>query len=109
MAKDFSKSFYNSKAWQRCRTAYIQERYLIDGGMCELCRKRPGYILHHKILLTEANINDANATLDPNNMMYVCKQCHDMIHDAELNGNNGNIIGFDSDGDVISLDDTLHR
>ena len=26
---------------------------MIDGGMCEVCRKRPGYIVHHIKNLTE--------------------------------------------------------
>lgn len=56
---------------------------LIDGGRCEECVKqgksRPnqGYIVHHKTPLTEANIKDPNIALNEDNLMYVCKDCHD--------------------------------
>lgn len=35
MAREFAKKFYNSKAWRKCRTTYIEHRVAIDGGMCE--------------------------------------------------------------------------
>ena len=77
MAKDYSRPFYNSPAWISCRQAYIAERVKIDGGLCEECRSRIGYIVHHKILIDESNVNDPNITLNHDNLEYVCKQCHD--------------------------------
>ena len=56
--KEFAEAFYKSDRWQKCRGAYIAERLLIDGGLCEECRARVGYIVHHKKQLTEKNIND---------------------------------------------------
>ncbi len=40
MAKGFAKIFYNSARWKRCRDSYIQQRRIIDGGMCEECHDR---------------------------------------------------------------------
>lgn len=77
MAKDFAKAFYNSKAWAACRSAYISERRLIDGGMCESCGKEPGYIVHHIEPLTAANINNPEVALNHDNLRYDCKECHD--------------------------------
>ena len=77
MAKEFAKAFYNSKAWQACRKAYIAERVLIDGGMCETCHEKPGYIVHHKIPLTVKNIHNPSVTLNHDNMKFDCKDCHD--------------------------------
>ena len=77
MAKEFAKAFYNSKAWQACRKAYIAERVLIDGGMCETCHEKPGYIVHHKIPLTVKNIHNPSVTLNRDNMKFDCKDCHD--------------------------------
>ena len=51
MAREFAKPFYNSSRWKRCRGAYIKYRKSVDGGMCETCHDRPGYIVHHKIEL----------------------------------------------------------
>lgn len=105
MAKEFAKRFYKSKQWQRTRDAYIAERVAIDGGMCEVCGKRLGYIVHHKNLLTAENINDAAVTTD--DLLYVCKHCHDLIHDPEINGSDTARIAFDKDGNVISVDEML--
>ena len=75
--KEFAKGFYNSAAWRKCRRAYIDSRIMVDGGMCEICGERVGYIVHHKELLTPTNITDPNITLSFDNLQYVCKPCHD--------------------------------
>lgn len=77
MAQNFAKTFYHSDKWKRCKNAYIQQRYLIDGGLCEECHNEQGYIVHHKIYLNKNNINDPLITLNPDNLEYVCKRCHD--------------------------------
>jgi len=75
MAKEFAKKFYKSKAWIKCRYAYIKSIF----GLCERCGK-PGYILHHKIELNPNNINDPNITLNWDNLEYVCHDCHNEEH-----------------------------
>lgn len=77
MAKEFAKAFYNSRAWERCRGSYIAERILIDGGLCETCHCKAGYIVHHKVPLTADNINDATISLNHDLLEYDCKDCHD--------------------------------
>lgn len=77
MAKEFARSFYSSSKWNKCRKAYIENRMMIDGGMCEECHEQVGYILHHKVMLDESNINDATVSLNHENLEYVCKDCHD--------------------------------
>ena len=107
MAKEWAKPFYNSKAWQRCRESYIEHRRSIDGGLCEVCGAELGYIVHHKILLTEENINDPTITLNPANLRWECKRCHDREEGhyigAGKNETERNVI-FTNDGDVILLD-----
>lgn len=100
MAKEFARAFYNSRAWQRCRDSYIAERISIDGGLCEHCHKRPGYIVHHEILLTPANIDDPEISLNHERLAYVCKQCHDEEHYADMNGEERRIY-FDDEGQPI--------
>ncbi|WP_408648277.1 HNH endonuclease [Vallitalea pronyensis] len=75
MAKEWAKAFYNSKAWEECRVAYIQSCH----GLCERCHD-VGYILHHKTHLTPNNINDPYVTLGWENLEYLCKKCHDHEH-----------------------------
>lgn len=78
MAKEFAKKFYKSKAWQKCRESYIKSVY----GLCERCNK-PGYIVHHKILLTASNINNPDITLNWDNLEYLCLDCHNAEHNFE--------------------------
>ena len=75
--KDFAYSFYRSAAWKKCRQSYIDKRILIDGGLCEECHERAGYIVHHRTLLTPANIRDPEVSLNHANLEFVCKKCHD--------------------------------
>ena len=77
MAAEWAKPFYNSKAWKTCRKSYIQKRILIDGGMCEECHEEPIYIVHHKVILTPANINDPDIALNHCLLEGNCKRCHD--------------------------------
>ncbi|MFR8621659.1 HNH endonuclease [[Ruminococcus] torques] len=103
MAKEFARSFYSSQKWKKCREAYIAKRRAIDGGLCETCRERPGYIVHHKIELTPENINDVNITLGINNLKYDCHICHQK--EGAKDGEAERLIRyeFDKDGDLREL------
>ena len=78
MAKEFAKKFYKSSAWQKCRASYIKSVH----GLCERCNN-PGYIVHHKILLTASNINNTDITLNWDNLEYLCLDCHNLEHNFE--------------------------
>ena len=58
MSQEFSRSFYNSQTWKKCRKAFKSYRVAVDGGMCQLCHDDIGKIVHHKTELTPDNIND---------------------------------------------------
>ena len=105
MAKEFAKKFYNRKGWELCRDSYIADRIMIDGGLCEECHEAAGYIVHHKLLLTEDNINNPEIALNHENLEYVCKKCHDKFDDHGI-GNKRKckpLFKFDEDGQPISL------
>lgn len=82
MSKEFAKSFYRSKAWLDCRAAYIASVH----GLCERCLHAgyivPGYIVHHRILLTPSNIQDAEVSLNSEHLEYLCHACHNYEHDV---------------------------
>lgn len=103
MAHDYAKQFYASEAWHRCRLGYISHRRSIDGGMCEECREHPGYIVHHREHLSPANIQDPEVSLNWDNLEYVCKDCHDRIHDhcGRDRGGIGRKIFFDDQGNPL--------
>lgn len=103
MAKEWAKAFYKSRKWIKCRDSYIQYRLSIDGGLCEECHDRPGYIVHHKVTLTADNINDPEVSLNHRRLEYVCKQCHDMFEGHGLNKAAKPLCAFDKDGQPISL------
>ncbi|WP_278553817.1 HNH endonuclease [Parvimonas micra] len=70
-----AKKFYDSKDWKVSRDSYIQKRINIDGGMCEHCKERPGYIVDHKKELNEINLYDVNVSLNHENFQYLCLEC----------------------------------
>lgn len=79
-----STAFYQSKEWLATRQRIIGERLINGETICEYCHK-PIYkiydiILHHKIELTFTNYQDANISLNPDNIMIVHHKCHNMIH-----------------------------
>lgn len=104
MAQDWAKSFYNSAKWRRCRDAYISKRISIDGGLCEECHERSGFIVHHKVILTQDNIGNPDISLNQELLAFECKTCHD-LHEGHGNGG-GHIkpvCSFDAQGQPIPL------
>ena len=75
MAQRFSKSFYNSKEWKAVREYCIMR----DHHACVYCGK-PVEEVHHKTWLTPDNIHDANITLNPDNLICLCHDCHMKEH-----------------------------
>lgn len=91
MAKEYARPFYSSHAWKVCRESYIANRIRIDGGLCEECHQRIGFIVHHKQMIDESNVDDVNVTLNHSNLEYVCKQCHDRFEDHFIKSNGAKI------------------
>ena len=82
--KEFAQQFYSSRPWQDTRRAYRKS----VGGLCEECLKhgvyRAGEIVHHKIPIDPNNINNPNITLNWNNLVYLCRDCHGKMHDKKM-------------------------
>lgn len=80
------ETFYTSKAWTKLRLQLMDERTNEDGVLiCEHCGKpilkRYDCQAHHKIELTEENVNDAMISLNPDNVILIHLRCHNDIHD----------------------------
>lgn len=101
--KEFAKRFYKSKAWKACRAAYIAQRRLVDGGLCESCRREPGYIVHHKIVLTPENIHDPEVALNHRYLAYECKACHDLHEGHGVGRGRPMLCSFDAGGEPVDL------
>lgn len=78
MAKEWAKEFYNSKSWKCTRDSVLDTANYI----CSICKERPAEIVHHIIWLTPININDVNITLNKDNLVAVCRECHALIHEG---------------------------
>lgn len=101
MAREFARWFYDSSEWRKCRAAFISHRISVDGGMCEICHERLGYIVHHKKKLTPININNPDVSLSFSNLQYVCLDCHNREHGKK--GKTEMRCAFTEDGDVIPV------
>lgn len=99
MAQAFAEAFYKSTKWRKCRAAFVASRVNIDGGLCQICRDAPGYIVHHKVWLTPENITDPDIALNPANFLYVCHNCHNKIEN-----DGGNLYYFDENGQPQPVD-----
>lgn len=96
MAKDFSKRFYNSKAWKVTRNAYITSKY----GICERCGQSNSKQVHHKKYLSETNINNPEVTLNFDNLELLCDVCHQREHNEKYSPTIEG-VEFNADGDLV--------
>lgn len=80
------ETFYQSKEWLAFRMQVIEARTAEDGFVYDEITNKPilrayDLILHHKIELTDENVNDYNISLNPDNVQIVSHKTHNMIHD----------------------------
>lgn len=89
MARDAKlKAFYNSQAWINFRQVQISESIKKNPKhelICAYCHEpitNPvDAILHHcNTELTRENVDNADISLNPNNVMLVHNRCHNKIH-----------------------------
>lgn len=96
MAREFSKSFYNSTAWKKVRNAYVQMRF----GLCERCGAPDSKQVHHKVYLDEHNINNPDITLNFNNLELLCDICHQKEHNEKYSPTLWG-LEFDDNGELV--------
>lgn len=100
MSREFAYAFYHGKDWQRARAQALDR----DHGLCQRCMSlgivTPAVIVHHKIHLTPANVSDPHVTLDLDNLMSVCRECHAIIHGFDHDATRGDVT-FDEDGNLV--------
>lgn len=114
-------NFYQSKTWVKFMAGLKQERINEYGEIiCEYCgqpiTQKYDCIGHHKIYLTEMNVNDAMIALNPDNIMLVHHRCHNLIHKkgfiykpktvylvygAPMSGKTSYVESVREDGDLI--------
>lgn len=110
MSYGLRASFYKSKLWNDIR----KNIWLKQNLLCAICNK-PVYvdgiseyipkqyrrtgIVHHKEFLNDINITDDNITINENNLIGVCKECHEHIHHDDIAKRKD--VMFDEYGNLI--------
>lgn len=77
--------FYTSTPWISFRLVLINERIAKDGQLiCDRCQERIKESIkaigHHKIELTDENVDDVNISLNPEETEIICFECHNEEH-----------------------------
>lgn len=85
--------FYKSDRWHLARAFVITRA----NGLCERCGKI-GTEVHHIIHLTIDNVDDSSISVNPENLILLCKDCHNKEHHRF-----GKYTGysFDAEGNLI--------
>ena len=99
MAKSYAKFFYKSKAWRKTRESYLSSINYLCQRCLEQGRHTPVSDVHHIIHLNESNINDPDIALNHENLIGLCKECHNTVH-----GNGSAVrddLEFDEQGNLI--------
>ena len=113
MAREFARALYKSKEWERLRSRCMARPVTLPDGrvcppyMCERCFERrnrlvPAEICHHIRFVTPLNVHDPSVTLNADNIMRVCRDCHARIHYP--NDYRPRVI-FGADGKVVDSAD----
>lgn len=93
MAQKFSELFYQSKEWKQVREfVLMRDRYC-----CQRCGL-PAQEVHHIIHLSPENIWDVKVTLNPQNLVSLCKECHFKEHRRDQAAGRRKALGL-SEGD----------
>lgn len=78
--QSWAETFYKSTAWQRCRALAIKR----DSYLCQDClrlgRITPAEEVHHIQPLTPENIRRPEVTLNLENLVSLCRECHKARH-----------------------------
>ena len=77
----YASRFYKSQRWRDTREGYLSSVNHLCEKCLEMGRYTPAVIVHHKVYISERNINDPNITLNWNNLEAVCRGCHAVIHE----------------------------
>jgi 5-methylcytosine-specific restriction enzyme A len=77
-----ARTFYKSKAWEKCRKVVLQR----DNYLCRKCleqgRIAPADMVHHIEELTD----NPELALNEDNLISLCNTCHNKEHPEKRNG-----------------------
>lgn len=113
MSYGIRKSFYQSKLWKQVKNNI----WLKQSCLCAICHK-PVYvngisdyipkdkrrtgIVHHKVWLDDSNVYDENFSINEDNLIGICKECHENEHHKDISTRKE--FMFDEQGNLIKRD-----
>lgn len=117
MSYGVRKNFYQSKLWKQSK----KEIWIRQNLLCGICGK-PVYvdgisdyipkehrrtgIVHHIEHLDNNNVYDYNISINPDNLIGVCKTCHEKVcHHTDISTRKEYM--FDDNGNLIKREQTL--
>ena len=87
-------NFYKSDTWKLAREIKIRQA----NGRCERCGAI-GEEVHHIIRLNSDNVMDASISINPENLVLLCKDCHNKEHQRFSKE-----MSFDNEGNLINTE-----
>ena len=91
------EKFYGSTEWKKVRAIKLRQSHYV----CERCGKPYGMV-HHKIHLTESNVDDPDISINLDNLIVLCEDCHNKEHFSKHKERK---MSFDSNGDIVWIED----
>lgn len=85
--------FYRSDRWYDARRAVIRRA----NGRCEKCGA-VGIEVHRIVHLTNDNVDNPNISINLDNLILLCKECHNKIHGRFTNTQK---YKFDEEGNPV--------
>ena len=80
--REFAKGFYRTIVWQNVRNDVMVR----DHWLCQDCLDAglivPADEVHHIIPLTPENISNPDISLNPSNLVALCRECHKKRHQS---------------------------
>lgn len=101
--KDFAKKLYSSKAWKNVRDV-VKKR---DAYLCQDCLRSgmytPAEEVHHIVELTPENVNNPLVSLNPDNLISLCRECHRKRHTRQETFKRKRRFIVDQNGKVTAI------
>jgi 5-methylcytosine-specific restriction endonuclease McrA len=90
-------NFYKSDTWKLAREIKIRT----VNGRCERCGGI-GQEVHHRHRVTVDNVEDTSVSVNPENLILLCKDCHNKEHKRFSKE-----AQFDAEGNPINTENPL--